>query len=128
MAKPRTAWQVMPHQPLQKLSENLWWAKAPIPGVSIDRTMTLVRLSDGRLLIWSAAALDDASMQSIEAWGTPAFLIVPSALHRLDAAPYKARYPELCVLCPDGAKKAVAEVVAPDGSLQDFPGDPQVSF
>lgn len=128
MAKPRTAWQVMPHEPPQKLSENLWWVKAKIPGVSIDRTMTLVRLSDGRLLIWSAVALDDASMQSIEAWGTPAFLIVPSALHRLDAAPYKARYPGLCVLGPDGAKKAIAEVVPLDGSLQDFPSDAHVSF
>ena len=128
MAKPRATWQVMPHEPLQKPCENLWWVKAPIPGVSIERTMTLARLGDGRIVVWSAIALDEASMTSIEAWGTPAFLIVPSALHRLDAAPYKARYPDLRVFGPKGAQKAIAEVVPLDGSLEDFPSDPQLSF
>ena len=43
--------------------------RAPIPGISIKRSMTLVRLADSRLVIWSAVALDAASMAEIEAWG-----------------------------------------------------------
>src|SRR5882724_90295 len=100
MAKPRRDWQALPHEPLQQLAENLRWVRAPIPGVSIKRTMTVARLSDGRLVIWSAIALDEPSMQELEAWGTPAFLIVPSALHRLDALAFKARYPALRVFGP----------------------------
>jgi hypothetical protein len=90
--------------------------------------MTVARLADGRVLIWSAIPLDEPSMKELEAWGTPAFLIVPSALHRLDAAAYKARYPELRVYCPRGAQKATREVVPVDGLLDDFPSDPHVSF
>lgn len=128
MAGPRTTWQVAPHEPLQKLTENLWWVRGPVPGISLKRCMTLVRLADGRLLIWSPIALAEPSMRELEAWGTPAFLIAPSALHRLDLAPYKARYPELRVLCPAGARQAVSRVVPVEGLLQDFPTDPHVSF
>lgn len=128
MPKPRTSWQPAAHEPIQKLSENLWWVRGPIPGISIRRCMTLARLADGRVLIWSAIPLDEPSMREVEAWGTPAFLVVPSALHRLDAAAYKARYPELRVYCPSGARKDAAEVVPVDGVFEDFPSDAQVSF
>jgi hypothetical protein len=128
MAKPTSDWQARPHESVQTLSENLRWVRAPIPGVSIKRTMTVVRLANGQLVIWSAVALDEPSMQELEAWGTPGYLIVPSALHRLDAAAYKARYPGLRVFGPIGAQKAIASVVPLDGTLQDFPADPDVSF
>ena len=128
MAKPRQHWQPAAHEPLQKLAENLCWVRAPIPGISLKRTMTVARLADARLVIWSAVALDAPSMQQLEAWGTPAFLIVPSAWHRLDAAAYKARYPALRVFGPAGARAAINSVVPLDGTLQDFPADPHVAF
>jgi hypothetical protein len=128
MAQPRRHWQPLPHEPLQKLAENLRWVRAPIPGISLKRTMTVARLADGRLVIWSAIALDEPSMQELEAWGTPAFLIVPSALHRLDAAAYKSRYPKLSVLGPAGARKAIEQLLPLDGLLQEFPRDAGVSF
>lgn len=128
MPKPRASWQPAAHEPIQKLSENLWWVRGPIPGVSIRRCMTIARLADGRLLIWSAMPLDEPSMQELERWGTPAFLVVPSALHRLDAAAFKARYSELAVYCPGGARKAASEVVPVDGLLEEFPSDAHVSF
>ena len=34
-------------------------------------------------------------------------MIVPNAMHRLDAAVYKARYPAMRVLCPQVAVEAV---------------------
>jgi hypothetical protein len=77
-------------------------------------------------VVHNGVALDAASMLAIEAWGTPAFLLVPNAWHRLDAPAYKARYPALRVLCPEGARKAVSEVVAVDGTYEDFPSDPAI--
>lgn len=128
MAKPRTEWQPLPHEPIQRLAENLWWVRAPVPGISMNRTMTIARLGDGRLVIYNGVALDEASMREIEAWGTPAFLVAPGAGHRLDAPAFKHRYPGLKVLAPGGARKAIEQVVPVDGLLQDFPSDPQVSF
>ena len=67
-------------------------------------------------------------MARIEAWGTPAFLIVPNAYHRLDAPAFKTRYPNAKVLCPRAATKKVGEVVTVDGTYDDFPADAAVRF
>ncbi|WP_236518626.1 hypothetical protein [Sandaracinus amylolyticus] len=55
--------------------------------------MTIVRLGGGRLVVHDAIALGPREMERIDAWGTPAFLVVPNAGHRLDAKAYVARYP-----------------------------------
>jgi hypothetical protein len=128
MAKPRRSWQALPHEPLQKLAENLRWVRAPVPGLTLRRTMTVARLTDGQLVIFNAVALDEPSMRELEAWGTPAFLIVPGAGHRLDAAAYKARYPALKIYAPAGAQRAVEQVVSLDGLLQDFPNQGSVEL
>jgi hypothetical protein len=65
-------------------------------------------------------------MRALEAWGTPAFLIVPSGIHRLDAARYKARYPALRVFAPSGSRKKVEAVVAVDDVYENFPNDANV--
>jgi hypothetical protein len=89
--------------------------------------MTLVRLSDGRLVIWSAIALDEKEMATLEAFGRPAFLIVPNDHHRLDAKAWKERYPQLQVIAPKGARAKIEEVVPVDTTKPDF-GDPDVQF
>lgn len=121
MANHPGEWRVLPHGPIERLSENLWWIRGDLPNMTLKRVMTVVRLNDGRLLIHSAIALEDALMAELEAWGTPAFLIVPNPGHRLDAPAYKRRYPQLRVLTPSGARAKVAEVVQVDGSYEDFP-------
>lgn len=108
-------WKVLPHDPIEKLADNLWRVRGKLPNMSLRRVMTVVRLSDGRLVIHSAIALEDAAMRELEAFGTPAFLVVPNRFHRLDAARYKRRYPSLRVLCPAGARKHVEQVVPVDG-------------
>lgn len=82
--------------------------------------MTVVRLPDARLIIYSAIALADPEMQALEAIGRPAFLIVPNHLHRLDALAWKVRYPALCVVAPPGARSNVEEVVPVDTTAPDF--------
>jgi hypothetical protein len=115
-----TDWKVRQHGPIERLAENLWWVQGTLPGMSLKRVMTVARLSDGRLVIHNGIALDEASMRELEAWGTPAFLIVPNGYHRLDAAAYKARYPALRVLAPRGAQARVRQIVPVDGGYEDF--------
>ena len=97
-----------------------------MPGMSLKRVMTVVRVSDGRLVVHNAMALDEDSMRRLEAWGKPSVMLVPSAIHRLDARAYKQRYPDMTVYAPAGARQAVSDVVALDGAFEDFAPLPEL--
>ena len=128
MAKAHTDWKVLSHGPIERLAENVWWVQGSLPGMSLKRAMTIVRLPDGRLVIHNAIALDDAGMKQIEAWGTPAFMVVPNGGHRLDAPAFKKRYPSLCVVAPKGSRARVEEVVPVDLTYAEFPDEASVRF
>jgi hypothetical protein len=128
MAKVETSWKVLEHGPLQQLAENLWRVEGAIPGMSLRRTMTVVRRADGSLLLHSPIALDEAGQRELEALGPIAVLVVPNHGHRLDAPAYKARYPEAAVFCPRGGREKIAEVVAVDATYDDYTDDGTVRF
>ncbi|MDB4966530.1 MAG: hypothetical protein JWN44_2219 [Myxococcales bacterium] len=121
MAKPFETWTVLPHRPVQKLEENLWFVEGKLG--NIRRVMVVARLKDGRLVIWNAIALDEAHMKELEAWGTPAFLVVPNAMHRMDCKIWKQRYPELKVIAPAAARAKVHQLIPVDGTDGDFGDD-----
>jgi hypothetical protein len=64
----------------------------------------MVRLNDSRLVVFSAIALDEDEMAALEAYGRPAFLIVPSDKHRLEVKIWKDRYPAMQVVAPEGSR------------------------
>jgi hypothetical protein len=118
----------LPHGPIEKLSDNLWWVWGSLRGMSLKRAMTIVRLNDGGLVLHNAVALEEPAMKELESLGSPAFLIVPSASHRLDAPAFKRRYPALRVFAPAGSRAKVAEVLQVDGTYDDFPANDTVRF
>ena len=122
-------WNVLPHGKLTPIDDGMLTVEGRIkmPLMDLPRRMTVVRLHDSRLVVWSAIALDDAAMATFEAFGRPAFLVVPNDHHRLDAKAWKNRYPELKVIAPEGAREKIADVVAVDTTSPDF-GDPGVTF
>ena len=128
MAKPPRPWTVTPHDPIRKLEENLWDVEGSLPGVPMKRRMTIARRVDGRLVLFNGVPLEEPAMKELEAWGEPAFLVVPNGGHRLDVHAFKVRYPNLKVLCPTRARARVSEKVTVDGALSDFPPDPTVSL
>lgn len=125
MAKCFTTWTVLPHEPIEKHTDNLWSVSGNMPGGN-QRRMSVARRADGKLVIHNAIALGDDEMRELEAFGKPGFLIVPNGFHRQDAIIYKQRYPELAVLCPQAARKKVAEIVEVAGHLDELPPDPDV--
>lgn len=127
MAKCFTTWTVLPHEPITKHSENLWSVSGNMPSGN-QRRMTVARRSDGKLVLHNPIALDDAEMKELEAFGNPAFLVVPNGFHRMDSQIYKQRYPEIAVLCPQGARKKVAQVVEVSGHMDDMPKDASVEM
>jgi hypothetical protein len=120
-------WTVLPHEAPTQVTDDILTVVGEIgmPLMTLPRRMTAVRLKDGRLVIFSAIALDEGEMKRLEDFGAPAFLIVPNDHHRMDAKVWKQRYPALRVIAPPGARAAVEEAVAVDSTGGDF-GDPSV--
>src|SRR5689334_4092764 len=125
MAAPRP-WTVLPHDPIQKLEENLWTVAGRLPRGPMNRRMSVVRLADGGLLFHNAIPLEERAMAEVEAFGRPAILVVPNGFHRLDLHAFRARYPALRVLCPAPARARVAAVTPVDGGWEALPRDPGV--
>jgi hypothetical protein len=122
-------WKVQPHGKLSEIDDGILTVEGEIrmPLGSFPRRMTVIRLSDSRLVVWSAIALDAKEMATLQVFGRPAFLIVPNDHHRLDAKAWKDRFPRLQVAAPQGSRAKVEEVVAVDTTAPDF-GDRNVRF
>lgn len=129
MPQPFKQWTVLPHGKLRQIEENILTVvdTLQMPVVEPQRRMTVIRLNDGRLVIFSAIALDDDEMHALEAWGSPTFLIVPNAHHRMDARPWFERYPSMMVVAPQGARQAVEEVVPVHSVMPQFE-DPNLEY
>ncbi len=121
MPKFNSAWNVLPHGPLEKLTDRLWRVEGELE--SLKRVMAVARRADGTLAIHNGIALGEAEMKEIDALGKVSALIVPNGWHRLDAKVFADRYPDAKVYCPRGARKKVEQVVAAHGTYEDFVGD-----
>lgn len=98
-----------------------------LPRFGMRRVMTVIRLSDGRLVIHSAIALEESELQKLEAFGVPAFLLVPHKRHRMDAPFFKKRYPGMQVLVPPTVREPASKVVHVDGTYANLPPDPALT-
>ena len=129
MTAPHKEWTVLPHGKLTRVSERILTVVGDLkmPLMKIPRRMTVVRTLSGNLVIFSAMALNEPEMAELEAFGRPAFLVVPSERHRLDAPSYLRRYPNISVVAPSAGAKKIGEVVRVDTSTPDF-GDPSVRY
>ena len=129
MPKPFTQWKVLPHGKLTAIEDDILTVvgEIPMPVGDMKRRMTVVRLRGGRLVIFSAVALDEGEMRALEDFGEPAFLIVPNDHHRLDSKIWKDRYPAIQVITPQGAREKVEAVVPVDATTADF-DDPGIAL
>jgi hypothetical protein len=122
MSRALDEWKVLPHGQLTQVNESILTVVGEIkmPLTKFPRRMTIVRLRDGRLVVFNAIALDEDEMRRVESFGRPAFLVVPNDHHRLDAKIWKERYPDLQVVAPAGSRKKVEEVVPVDATEGEF--------
>jgi hypothetical protein len=129
MTAPFKEWTVLPHGKLTRINERIVEVvgELKMPLLELPRRMTVVRLNTGGLVIFSAIALREPDMAELEALGRPAFLIVPSLRHRLDAPGYAQRYPDMITVAPRLGREKIGEVVRVDTNSPDF-GDPTVRY
>ena len=86
-----------------------------MPG--LPRNMTVYRLPDGGLLLYSVIAMHEEGLRALEALGTPAVMVMPHDRHQMDAPFYKRRYPKLRVLAPEPSSPRNVPV---DGRLDEL--------
>jgi hypothetical protein len=106
-----TAWRVLPHRPLEHLSERVWRLEGDLEALPMKRVMTIARRGDGGLVVHNAIAADDPTMAAIAGLGEIRAILVPNAFHRLDAKVFHDRFPAAQVVCPAGARAKVEQVV-----------------
>lgn len=107
---------------MRRLAENLWLVTGKLPSLGLRRNMVVARQDDGRLVIHNAIAVNEATRRELAALGEPSALIVPSGYHRMDAPAYRAAFPSLRVVAPQGARAKVEEVVPVDATYDDTLG------
>jgi len=100
--------KLFPHGKLESLAPNLWQVRGSM-SFPLRRNMTVYRLPDGTLLLYSVVAMDEAGMKALEELGRPAVMVIPHQGHLMDAGFYRKRYPELKVACQPQARKRAEE-------------------
>ena len=131
MAKPPRPWIVTHHDPLEQLDDNLWAVNGDIPGfppnTGFHRRMSIVRLSDGRLLFHNAIPVDQATLAQIRTLGTPALLLLPHHLHAIDAHSFREKL-DLAVYTAARSIDALRAVLPVAGAIDQLPTDPALSI
>ena len=129
MSAPLEHWKVLPHGALVSIDDNVLTVTGTIhmPVGDFERRMTVVRLRDGSLVVYSAIALDEDQMARLDAFGRVAWLVVPGDDHRLDAKIWLQRYPTTHVAAPAGAREKALQVVPVESTSPDF-GDTDVQW
>jgi hypothetical protein len=113
-----SAHKILPHGEPRELIPGVWEVTGSLP-FPLRRNMTIVRLSDGTLLLHSVIAMDEAGMAKLDALGTPSIMIVPHGGHRMDPPFFKARYPALKVVAPAAARAKIEEVIKVDATSEE---------
>lgn len=108
---------------LQAFGDEIWLADGSITAVAGFRyptRMAVIRLSGGRLFVWSPVALSDALRGEVEALGEVRYLIAPNSLHHLFLGDWQRAFPEAKTYAPPGLR-ARRKDLAFDGDLGDAP-------
>ena len=81
---------------LSVFGPEIWTAEGPAVsfyGFRYPTRVAVVRLLNGKLLVWSPIKLDDQIKSEIEALGSVAHLVSPNKLHHLYLAQWQLAYP-----------------------------------
>lgn len=113
-----TPHEIYPYTAPEQIAEDVWIVRGNL-SYPLHRNMVIIRLATGELVLHSVIAMEEAGLKALEALGTPAYSIVPSVLHVMDAPFYKARYPAMKQLAPSAAMAEIGKTVALDGTVED---------
>jgi hypothetical protein len=93
---------------LDELANNVWTTQRPLRfwGVETGTRMTVVRLSDGGVLVHCPVALDEATRRAVDAIGPVRAVLASSLFHHLFVGQWQLAYPDaLFGACPGLPRK-----------------------
>lgn len=89
---------------LDSFSEEIWTSSGPevvaMMGFHYPTRMAVIRLTGGRLFVWSPVAITEALRSQIEALGRVAYIVAPNSLHDTFIADWQDIYPAALVFGP----------------------------
>jgi len=92
---------------LTPFAEGVWLSQDPvrIVGMPLTATMTVLRMGDAGLLLYSPVAMTPARRAAVEALGPVAHLYAPNLFHHRWLAEWAAAFPSARVHAPRGLAK-----------------------
>ena len=115
---PATPSQIYPYTPPEAIADGVWRVRGNL-AYPLHRNMIILRLANGDLVLHSVVAMEDSGLRALEALGRPAYAIVPSTIHVMDAPFYRAHYPAMKQLAPSASMAEIGRTVAIDGAVED---------
>ena len=100
---------------MNAVAENLWTMQYPLTmlGAHINRTVTLIKLRSGELVIHSTAPFSPEDVAAIAALGQPAYLVEALNAHDTFAKEGHAAFPDIPYLAPAGFSEAAGVPTQP---------------
>lgn len=92
---------------MKEVAENVWTLRYPLPvlGSQFGRTVTIIRLAFGKLVIHSTGKFSGEDVAAIRGLGEPGWLVDASRFHDTYAKDGRARFPEIPYLVPPAFDK-----------------------
>lgn len=92
---------------LSEVADGVWVDSAPVRilGTHLTSTMTVLRLGDGGLLLYSPVALTPERRAAVDSLGVVRHLYAPNLFHHLRIGDWSAAYPDARVHAPVGLSK-----------------------
>ena len=113
--------------PLTQFHDDLWTAPSPLTVLGIiqlNTRMTVVRLSDGGLLLHSPIPWSQEINDAVSALGEIAYIVAPSCFHHMFVGDWKAQHPDAKICAPKGLIKkrpdlTIDHILQQDSNLWD---------
>ena len=109
---------------LCEFAPDIWLADGPTvvanAGFHYPTRMAVLRLSCGRLFVWSPTALGRELRAEVDALGPVAFIVAPNSLHHVFVAEWRDAYPEARLYAAPGLRAKRKDIVF-DDDLTDVP-------
>lgn len=109
---------------LNAFGPDIWVADGPTvtaaAGFHYPTRAVIIRLSGGRLFLWSPVELTEKLRTEIGALGDVRYLIAPNSLHHIFLAEWKNAYPAAGIYAAPGLREKY-EQLSFDGDLGDIP-------
>lgn len=99
---------------LKQFGHEIWTSEGAdvvVAGFHYPTRMAVIRLSGGRLFVWSPIRLMDSLRAEVEALGPVQHIVVPNSLHHLFLPEWKHAYPTAEVHAAPGLRKKRRDIV-----------------